>query len=188
MLEWAALLKEHIKKRQFQAIILGWGTGPDPDQYVVWHSSQMGPDQLNHISYANPDADALLEAGRSSCVQADRVRYYRRLHQVLADDQPLVFLYWRDSCRSSPRASTGSCPRRPGSAGTSRTGSCPSSYSATRPADAGPRFDYNSGPMLAYVVRRLFLAVPLLLGITFVSFWSSIWRRAIPCSLWRAAT
>ena len=97
ILEWAALLKEHIKKRQFQAIILGWGTSPDPDQYVVWHSSQMGPDQLNHISYANPDADALLEAGRSSCVQADRVRYYRRLHQVLADDQPLVFLYWRDS-------------------------------------------------------------------------------------------
>jgi peptide/nickel transport system substrate-binding protein len=97
MLEWAALLKEHIKKRQFQAIILGWGTSPDPDQYVVWHSSQMGPDQLNHISYSNPDADALLEAGRSSCVQADRVRYYRRLHQVLADDQPLVFLYWRDS-------------------------------------------------------------------------------------------
>jgi peptide/nickel transport system substrate-binding protein len=97
ILEWAALLKEHIKKRQFQAIILGWGTGPDPDQYVVWHSSQMGPDQLNHISYANPDVDALLEAGRSSCVQADRVRYYRRLHQALADDQPLVFLYWRDS-------------------------------------------------------------------------------------------
>ena len=97
ILEWAALLKEHIKKRQFQAIILGWGTGLDPDQYVVWHSSQSGPDELNHISYANADADSLLEAGRSSCVQADRVRYYHRLHQVLADDQPLVFLYWRDS-------------------------------------------------------------------------------------------
>jgi len=96
ILEWAALLKEHIKKRQFQAIILGWGTGLDPDQYVVWHSSQMGPDELNHISYANPEVDALLEAGRSSCLQADRTRYYHRLHQVLADDQPLVFLYWRD--------------------------------------------------------------------------------------------
>ena len=97
ILEWAALLKEHIKKRQFQAIVLGWGTGADPDQYVVWHSSQMGPDELNHISYSNPEVDALLEAGRSSCVQADRVRYYHRLHQVLAEDQPLVFLYWRDA-------------------------------------------------------------------------------------------
>jgi peptide/nickel transport system substrate-binding protein len=97
ILEWAALLKDHIKKRQFQTIILGWGTGIDPDQYVVWHSSQMGADELNHISYANRDVDSLLEAGRSSCVQAERVRYYQRLHQVLAEDQPLVFLYWRDS-------------------------------------------------------------------------------------------
>jgi peptide/nickel transport system substrate-binding protein len=97
VLEWAALLKEHVKKRQFDAIVLGWGTGADPDQYVVWHSSQTGPDQLNNISYANPEVDALLEAGRSSCVQADRVRFYHRIHEVLAEDQPLVFLYWRDA-------------------------------------------------------------------------------------------
>ncbi|HEX6211180.1 MAG TPA: peptide-binding protein [Methylomirabilota bacterium] len=96
ILEWAALLKEHVKKRNFDAMILGWGTGADPDQYVVWHSSQTGPDQLNHISYKNPEVDALLEAGRSSCVQADRTRFYHRLHEVLAEDQPLVFLYWRD--------------------------------------------------------------------------------------------
>jgi peptide/nickel transport system substrate-binding protein len=96
ILEWAALLKEHVKKRNFDAMILGWGTGADPDQYVVWHSSQTGPDELNHISYKNPEVDALLEAGRSSCVQADRARFYHRLHEVLAEDQPLVFLYWRD--------------------------------------------------------------------------------------------
>jgi peptide/nickel transport system substrate-binding protein len=97
VLEWAALLKEHVKKRQFDAIVLGWGTGADPDQYVVWHSSQNGPDDLNHISYANREVDALLEAGRAACTQPDRVRFYHRLHEVLAEDQPLVFLYWRDS-------------------------------------------------------------------------------------------
>jgi len=96
ILEWAALLKEHVKKRNFDAMILGWGTGADPDQYVVWHSSQTGPDELNHISYKNAEVDALLEAGRSSCVQAHRTRFYHRLHEVLAEDQPLVFLYWRD--------------------------------------------------------------------------------------------
>ena len=96
ILEWAALLKEHVKKRNFDAMVLGWGTGADPDQYVVWHSSQSGPDDLNHISYKNADVDKLLEEGRASCVQADRVRFYHRLHEVLAEDQPLVFLYWRD--------------------------------------------------------------------------------------------
>jgi peptide/nickel transport system substrate-binding protein len=97
ILEWAALLKEHVKKRNFDAMVLGWGTGADPDQFVVWHSSQSGPDDLNHISYKNAEVDALLEAGRSSCVQADRTRFYHRLHEVLAEDQPLVFLYWRDA-------------------------------------------------------------------------------------------
>jgi len=99
ILEWAAFLKEHIKKRpvRYDAVILGWATAADPDQYVIWHSSQVGPDELNHISYINPEADALLEAGRTTCHQADRVTFYHRLHQVLADDQPVVFLYWRDA-------------------------------------------------------------------------------------------
>jgi peptide/nickel transport system substrate-binding protein len=114
ILEWAALLKEHVKKRSFDAMILGWGTGADPDQYVVWHSSQTGPDELNHISYKNPEVDALLEAGRASCVQADRTRFYHRLHEVLAEDQPLVFLYWRDVM---PAVSARVFGINPGSAG-----------------------------------------------------------------------
>jgi peptide/nickel transport system substrate-binding protein len=97
ILEWAALLKEHIKKRQFDAIVLGWGTGSDPDQYVVWHSSQTGPDQLNNISYKNPEVDRLLEAGRTTCVREERVKYYHQLQQVLAEDLPLVFLYFSDA-------------------------------------------------------------------------------------------
>jgi len=97
VLEWAAFLKEHIKKRNFEAIVMGWGIGIDPDQYVVWHSSQNGPDQLNHISYANPEVDRLLEAGRTSCVQAERVKIYRRLQEVLADDLPIIYLYFGDA-------------------------------------------------------------------------------------------
>jgi peptide/nickel transport system substrate-binding protein len=96
VLEWAAFLKEYIKKRRFEAIVLGWGIGQDPDQYDVWHSSKTGPDELNHISFQNPEVDALLDKGRSSCVQADRKQYYDRLQEVLADEQPIIFLYFRD--------------------------------------------------------------------------------------------
>jgi len=97
VIEWASFLKEYIKKRRFEAIILGWGIGQDPDQYEIWHSSKTGPDELNHISYANPEADRLLEQGRVSCVQAERTRYYHRLQELLAEDQPIVFLYFRDA-------------------------------------------------------------------------------------------
>jgi peptide/nickel transport system substrate-binding protein len=97
ILEWAAFIQEHIKKRRFEAIILGWGIGQDPDQYEIWHSSKTGPDDLNHISYQNPEVDDLLERGRSACVQDERVKYYHRLHEILAEDQPLVFLYFADA-------------------------------------------------------------------------------------------
>ena len=41
--------------------------------------------------------DELLEKGRSFCEQKDRVQYYYRLQEVLAEDEPLVFLYFRDA-------------------------------------------------------------------------------------------
>ena len=97
VIEWASFIKEFIKKKRFEAVVLGWGVGTDPDQYGVWHSSQMGPDQLNQISYANPEVDHLLEEGRASCHQQERIKYYHRFQEVLAEDQPLVFLYFRDA-------------------------------------------------------------------------------------------
>jgi peptide/nickel transport system substrate-binding protein len=97
VLEWAAFLKEYIKKRRFEVIILGWGIGQDPDQYDVWHSTKTGPDELNHIGFQNPEVDAMLEKGRSSCVQQERKQYYDRLQEVLAEEQPIIFLYFRDA-------------------------------------------------------------------------------------------
>ena len=74
VIEWASFIKEFIKKKRFEAVVLGWGIGNDPDQYSVWHSSQMGPDHLNQISYANPEVDHLLEKGRASCLQQERIK------------------------------------------------------------------------------------------------------------------
>jgi peptide/nickel transport system substrate-binding protein len=97
LIEWAAFIKEFVKPRRFEVVVLGLGTGTDPDQFVVWHSSQRGPDQMNRTGYANPEVDSLLEAGRSSCVQSERVRYYHRIQEILAEDLPMVFLYFRDA-------------------------------------------------------------------------------------------
>jgi peptide/nickel transport system substrate-binding protein len=97
LIEWAAFIKEFVKPRRFEVVVLGLGTGIDPDQYVVWHSSQRGPDQMNRTGYDNPEVDRLLEAGRTSCVQSERVRYYHRIQEILAGDLPMIFLYYRDA-------------------------------------------------------------------------------------------
>ncbi|MFQ5521417.1 MAG: peptide-binding protein [Candidatus Methylomirabilia bacterium] len=97
ILEWAAFIKDFVQKRRFEALILGWGIGLDPDQYTIWHSSKTGPDELNFISYASAEVDRLLERGRASCRREERKPYYGRLQEILAEDQPIVFLYFRDA-------------------------------------------------------------------------------------------
>jgi peptide/nickel transport system substrate-binding protein len=96
-IEWATLLKEWVRKRRFEAIVLGWAIGNDPDQYTIWHSSKTGPDDFNTISFAHDEVDELLEKGRTTCVQAERARYYHRIHEILAFEQPIIFLYFRDA-------------------------------------------------------------------------------------------
>jgi peptide/nickel transport system substrate-binding protein len=97
VLEWAAFLKEHIKKRRFEAVSMAWSIGLDPDQYGIWHSSKTGPDEFNFVSYSNPEVDRLLDLGRMTCLQSERKRAYDRLQEILAEDQPIIFLYFRDA-------------------------------------------------------------------------------------------
>ncbi|HET6368671.1 MAG TPA: peptide-binding protein [Pseudomonadales bacterium] len=97
IIDWASFIKEFVKPRKFDALVLGLGSGTDPDQYVIWHSSQTGPDQMNRTGYANPEVDALLERGRASCHQPQRIQHYHRIQEILAEDVPMLFLYVRDA-------------------------------------------------------------------------------------------
>ncbi|GAB4163990.1 MAG: peptide-binding protein [Geothermobacteraceae bacterium] len=93
VVEWATFLKEFIHAGNFDACILGWRGGPEPDQYNIWHSSKTGPRQLNFIHYKNAEVDDLLEKGRRTFVQAERKKIYDRFQEILAEEQPYTFLY-----------------------------------------------------------------------------------------------
>ena len=91
--EWAAFINEFIDKRKFDAVILGWNITPDPDQFDIWHSSKTGPKELNHVGFANPEVDRLLDEGRSTFDLEKRKKAYFRIQEILAEEQPYVFLY-----------------------------------------------------------------------------------------------
>jgi peptide/nickel transport system substrate-binding protein len=93
IVEWAAFLSEFIETKDFEAIILGWNILQDPDLYDVWYSAKTGPNELNHVSFKNAEADRLLLEGRRTFDQAKRKEYYGRLQEILADEAPYVFLY-----------------------------------------------------------------------------------------------
>jgi ABC-type transport system substrate-binding protein len=93
LVEWSVFIKERINKLDFDAVVLGWSMGIDPDLYQIWHSSQTGPHQLNFAGYRNPEADDLIIRIRQEYDFGRKVALCHRLHAIIAEDQPYTFLY-----------------------------------------------------------------------------------------------
>ena len=91
--EWAVFIRKHVNQLDFDAVILSWSLGLDPDLYQIWHSSQTGKGRLNFVGYANPKADDLIVKIRQEYDLPTQVRYARALHRIIAADQPYTFLY-----------------------------------------------------------------------------------------------
>lgn len=76
----------------FQIFLGDFKVPHDPDQYALWHSSQI---QINNISrYKNVRIDKLLEDGRKTTNQEDRKKIYADFQKYLLDDTPASFLYF----------------------------------------------------------------------------------------------
>jgi len=96
-LEWSTFVNEFIDKRRFEAVILGWQIGLDPDQYDIWHSSKTREKEFNFVSYNNHEVDELLEKGRRTFDIEERKKAYFRIQEILAEELPYIFLYVPDA-------------------------------------------------------------------------------------------
>ena len=93
VLEWSALIHEFVDKKRFEAVLMGWFLGRDPDNYDIWHSSKTRAGEFNFIGYNNPDVDRLLEEGRRTFDRPKRQAIYHRIHEIIYEEQPYMFLY-----------------------------------------------------------------------------------------------
>lgn len=93
VLEWSVFINEFVNKKRFEVLILGWGLGREPDCYDIFHSSKVKPAEFNFVSYSNPEVDRLLVEGRRTFDREKRAEIYHKIHEILYDDQPYMFLY-----------------------------------------------------------------------------------------------
>jgi len=91
--EWAVFLEDFIDPRKFDAVVLGWSMGIDPDLFQIWHSSQTGPKQLNFVGYKSAKADELIVRIRREYDVETQRDLTHQLHRLIAEDQPYTFLY-----------------------------------------------------------------------------------------------
>ncbi len=97
VIEWSTFVHEFIDKRRFDAVLLGWNLSRDPDLYDLFHSSKTKEGEYNFVGYKNPEVDRLLEQGRRIFDQQQRQTIYRRIHRILAEEQPYTFLFVADA-------------------------------------------------------------------------------------------
>ena len=77
----------------FQLLLIGQETSPDPDQYEFWHSGEPS----NMTSYKNTRIDNLLEKGRQTYEKQARKEIYQEFQQFLLEDAPAIFIKYLPS-------------------------------------------------------------------------------------------
>jgi peptide/nickel transport system substrate-binding protein len=85
------------------ACMYSWFNGNDPDNMYYWHSSQIPPDPTgaggNALAYFFPlnfqaRVDELTEAGAKETDPEARKQIYLELQTLIAEETPVVFLWW----------------------------------------------------------------------------------------------
>lgn len=96
IMEWSALLKiinAPKDPKDFDAVVIGWSLGVDPDDFSIWHSSQY-PRGFNFIAYKNSEVDRWIEDGRTTMDKNRRKKIYSRVYRQISEDQPYIFLWY----------------------------------------------------------------------------------------------
>lgn len=88
------VMQEKARNHQFQAMFGGWGTGTDPDTSINLWKTGAG---RNYGNYSNPEIDKLFDEGRREFDKDKRAKIYGKIHELLYEDQPYTWLYFRNS-------------------------------------------------------------------------------------------
>ncbi len=87
--------RRRLEERDFDLLLYGWGQlGRDPDEFALWHSSQIGPQGSNLSSLRNEQVDQLLEMGRTLADRDQRTQLYWQFQELFVEEVPALPLYY----------------------------------------------------------------------------------------------
>jgi peptide/nickel transport system substrate-binding protein len=89
---FSVLRRDFLQERRYEAAVVMWDQGPDPDLYFGWHSSQLGAAGLNLANFEDAVMDELIARGRTSHDVEVRRDAYRQVQEVWQGIQPSVVL------------------------------------------------------------------------------------------------
>jgi peptide/nickel transport system substrate-binding protein len=109
LMEWSAFINDYVETQKFDAVVLGWSLGVDPDPTAIWHSRE-ADGGLNFISYSNKTVDELLEKNTRMMNQQERKKVLVDIQEIIAKEQPYTFLYYTNGIQAFPPSLQGTTP------------------------------------------------------------------------------
>lgn len=90
------VLQENARTHKFQAMMAGWGTGTDPATAKnLWTTRALEEQGRNYTQFTHPEVDRLFEEGERVFDRDERAQIYGKIHTILWDEQPYLWLYYR---------------------------------------------------------------------------------------------
>lgn len=79
--------------QDFQVLLASEKIPLDPDQYTLWHSTQI----QNITGFSNPRIDKLLEDGRQEHDKEKREEIYNNFQKFFVEESPIIFLQYPET-------------------------------------------------------------------------------------------
>ncbi len=95
IMEFSTLLSK-LNDGKHDLVLEEWTTTAGDANYTLYavYNSQTTPYEGNDSFYSNPEADRLIELGRSQFQLEDRMKAYEPLYEIVMDDLPYLPIYY----------------------------------------------------------------------------------------------
>jgi peptide/nickel transport system substrate-binding protein len=84
-------LSDHLRSRDFQAVLVELLLSGDPDPYPLWHQTQI-EDGQNYSGWDNREVSEALEQARSVTDRDQRKAYYVQFQRIFAEETPALII------------------------------------------------------------------------------------------------
>jgi peptide/nickel transport system substrate-binding protein len=85
-------IREALKNRDFEAILLNVDWAGDPDPYSFWHETQV-TDGQNYVGFVHRRASEVMEQARIAIKRDKREMLYDEFQDIFAEEMPALLLY-----------------------------------------------------------------------------------------------
>ncbi len=84
-----------LKRGKFDIAMYAWLSSPEPaTKEALYGSHNIPPNGQNHPRIRHAELTRLLEEGAREVDEAERIRIYRRVEQILVEEVPVIPLFW----------------------------------------------------------------------------------------------